>query len=79
MDLILSIIPGGSLTAIGAALAATVVGIWRIYAAGRKAERNELKAKEAENRAKNLGRIRDAAAARPAGSVQSDPHNRDNR
>lgn len=77
MELILSVIPGGWLSALGAAVAAAALGIWRIFAAGKKSGRNEQKAKEAENRAKNLDRIRDAADARPRDDIMSDPRNRD--
>lgn len=77
MELILSVIPGGWLSAIGAAVVAAVVGVWRIYVAGQKSGRNERKAQEADERAKNLDRIRDAANARPRDDVMSDPRNRD--
>ena len=46
MDALLSLIPGGSLTAIAAAVVAALLGAWRIYAAGKKSQR----AKEDEAR-----------------------------
>lgn len=78
-ELILSLIPGGSLTAIAAAVLAALAGVFGIYRSGHKAGQDKQRAKEAENRAQNLDRIRDAADARPRDSVQSDPRNRDNR
>ena len=78
MDFILSLIPGGSLTAILAAVLAAVAGIWRAWAAGKKAGQNEERAKHAQAREESLNRIKRAARARPAGSVQDDPYNRDN-
>lgn len=79
MDALLNLVPGGSLTAILAAVLAALAGVWRVYASGKSAGRNEQKAKEADNRADNLKRIHDASGARPAGGVSTDPHNRDNR
>lgn len=75
----MDLIPGGSLTAIVAAVLAALAGVWRVYASGRTAGRNERKAKEAQDRADNLKRIHDAAGARPSVGVPDDPHNRDNR
>lgn len=51
--------------------------VWGMLASARKAGRDEQKAKEGEARAENLQRIKDAAAARPAGGVSDDPHNLD--
>lgn len=73
----LDLIPGGSLTAIAAAVVAALLGAWRIYAAGQKAGEDKQKAKEADARGKNLNRIRDAADAKPALSMHDDPNNRD--
>lgn len=78
-DLILSLIPGGGLTAIAAAVLAALAGVLGIYRSGHKAGQDKQKAKEAKDRAQNLDRIRDAADAIPRDSVQSDPRNRDNR
>ena len=77
MELILSVIPGGWLSAIGAAFVAAVVGVWRIYHSGHKAGQDKQKAQEAKDRAQNLDRIRDAAMAKPR-DVLSDKRNRDN-
>lgn len=77
MDFLLNLIPGGSLTAIAAAVVAALAGVWRIYASGKKAGRNEEGARHAEDRDENLERIKRAADARPSGSVSDDPRNRD--
>lgn len=79
MDWLLNLIPGGSLTALAAAALATLLGAWRIFAAGKSAGVDKQKAKEAEARAEELERIKRASGARPAGSVLDDPNNRDNR
>lgn len=78
LDLIISAIPGGGLTAIVAAVLAALAGVFGVYRSGKKAGQNQQKAKEAESRARNLDRIRDAANARPIGDIVSDPRNRDN-
>lgn len=79
LDALLSLIPGGSITAIAAAVLAALAGAFGIYRSGHKAGRDKQKAKEAEDRAENLDRIRDAANARPHGDIVSDPNNRDAR
>lgn len=80
-DALLSLIPGGSLTAIGAAVVAALFGVWRIYAAGKKSGRNEAKAKEADSYEDYLQDVARANRARDAvrpDGVSDDPHNRDN-
>lgn len=79
LDALLSLIPGGGLTAIITAVLAALAGVFGVYRSGKKAGEDKQKAKEAQARAKNLDRIRDAADARPAGDVVSDPYNRDRR
>lgn len=77
IDLLISIIPGGVLTVIGAAVTAALAGVFGVYRTGHKAGQNKQRAKEANDRAKNLNRIRDAADAQPR-DVLSDKRNRDN-
>ena len=77
MDFLLSIIPGGGLTAIAAGILAALAGIFGIYRSGHKAGQDKQRAKEAKDRAQNLDRIRDAADAQPR-DVLSDKRNRDN-
>lgn len=77
IDLLLSLIPGGGLTAIATAILAALAGIFGIYRSGHKAGQDKQKAKEANDRAQNLDRIRDAADAQPR-DVLSDKRNRDN-
>lgn len=60
------------------AAGAAFVGVWRIWAAGKTAGRNQERAKNAEARDKNLDRIKRAARAKPRHGVQDDPYNRDN-
>lgn len=79
IDALLSLIPGGSLTAIIAGVVAALGIIWRILAGVKKSGVNQQKVKEAEARAKNLDRIKRAADARPDPDIVSDPRNRDNR
>lgn len=78
MDWLVNLLPGGGLTVAAAAVVAAVAALFRAYIAGRDAERSKQKLKEAGNREKELERIRDAALARPSGSVSDDPNNRDN-
>lgn len=78
MDWLLNLIPGGSLTAILGVVAAVGLGLWRLLAGAKKAGINQQKAKEAEQRERNLDAIKRAADARPIGGVQSDHRNRDN-
>jgi len=59
------------------AAGAAALGIWRVWASGKKAGRNQERASNAAQREKNLDRIRRADAARPVGRLQDDPHNRD--
>lgn len=52
-----------------------------LWNAKRKAKAEgvaEQKAREAEARAREIERIKDAAGARPVGGVSDDPNNRDN-
>ena len=79
MDFLLSLIPGGNLAVILTAIGAGLLALWRIVAGVRQSGVDKQKAKEAERRAENLDRIRDAADAKPAGSVHDDPNNRDRR
>lgn len=60
-----------------AALGGAVIGIWRIYAAGKSAGINHERAKNAIQREADLERIKRAADAKPVGGVQDDPFNRD--
>ena len=62
-------------------LAAGVVaaGVWQSYSSGKKAGRNEKEVEAAQERAKDLDRLRSAADARPTTGLQDDPNNRDNR
>lgn len=78
MDWILSLIPGGSLTAILASLFAVIGFLGTLVYGAKKAGVNQQKAKEAEQRERNLDAIKRAADAKPIGGVQSDPRNRDN-
>lgn len=79
LDALLSLIPGGNLTVILAAVGAGLLALWRIFAGVKQSGVDKQKAKEAEARAKNLDRIRRAADARPDPDIVSDPRNRDNR
>lgn len=60
------------------AAGAALVGIWRVWAAGKKAGRNQERAKNAKDRAENIDRIKRAAGAKPSLGVRDDPRNRDN-
>lgn len=60
-----------------AAAGAALIGIWRLYATGKSAGINQEKAKEAAARERDLDAIKRAAGARPSGSVEDDPNNRD--
>lgn len=79
MDWILSLIPGGGLTALfaGAGVLVAALTTW-LYKAERSGV-NKQKAKEAEAHAKDLAKIRSANDARPSGGVLDDPWNRDRR
>ena len=61
------------LLAAGGALLVT----WRVWAAGNQAGRDKERAMHAAQERENLERIKRADAARPSGSVQDDPYNRD--
>ena len=77
MNWLLDLIPGGGITAIIGGIVAALGLLFGLFKSVQKTGVDKQKAKEAEIRAKNLERIKDAAAARPAGSVLDDPHNRD--
>lgn len=47
----LDLIPGGSLTAVGAAVVLVLGAVWRIFAAGKSSERNANRAARAEAKA----------------------------
>jgi len=79
MDWILSLIPGGSLTAILAAVFAGIAAIGTLLYKTKQAGVNQQKAKEAEARDRNLEALKRAANARPTGSLSDDINNRDNR
>lgn len=79
MDALLNLLPGGPLSILAAAVAGVILTIWRTYRSGKKAGANEQKLEEAKRDAQHLERVRTAAGAQPAGSVQSDPYNRDNK
>lgn len=57
--------------------AASLLVAWRAWASIKKSGIDEQKAKEAEQRERDLERIKAAGAAVP-GSVSDDPFNRDN-
>ena len=64
-----------------AGLAALIGGGTFIWNTKRKAKAEGVAqqlAKEAEARAQEIERIKDAAGARPVGGVSDDPNNRDN-
>lgn len=74
MDALLTLIPGGSLTATGAAIVAALVGIWRVYAAGRSAGRDAEKAKGNDAYERHLEEIAKAGNARAdADRLNADP------
>lgn len=56
---LLSLIPG-SVWAYGAAALAAVLGVWRIYAAGKKSGRNEVKVDSYEEEMRALERANTA-------------------
>lgn len=75
MDALLSLIPGGSLTAILAVVAAALAAFWRTYVAGRRSGENEAKAKEArshERELEDVGRAHDARNRVDAGGLPDD-------
>lgn len=80
MDAILSLIPGGSLTAIGGAIVAALVAVWRVFAAGKKAGLNQARAKEADSYEKHLedlARGHDARNRVDGRLPDNDPYRRD--
>lgn len=81
IELILSLIPGGSITAAIAAGLATLAGMLGIYRAGRSAERTKNRAKEADAYEQHLREISDAHSARnrvdPDRVPSDDPYRRD--
>lgn len=79
MDWLLNLIPGGGLTAIGAALVTALGLLLGLFKMAKKSGRDEQLVKEAKAREENIKDIIDAADARPTDSVHDDPHNRDNR
>lgn len=60
------------------AIGGAVVVVWRAYASGKSAGKNEKEVEHARERAQDLERVRRAGGARPSGSVSDDPANRDN-
>jgi hypothetical protein len=79
MDWILSLIPGGGLTAIIGAVAAGIAAIWGLLARERRAGRAEQKVDHYEKHLEELEKIKRADGVRPAGDELSDPYNRDRR
>ena len=79
MDWLFNLIPGGGLSVLLGAVAAAITALLVLLKKSETAGVNKQKAKEAEARAKNLERLKDAQRARPSGSVLDDPNNRDKR
>lgn len=80
MDALFSLIPGGSLTAIGAAILAALLAVWRVFAAGKRAGRAETRAKEADSYEKHLedlARGHDARNRVDGRLPDNDPYRRD--
>lgn len=77
MDWLWNLIPGGGLTAIVAAVLASLTAIGTLLYKTKKAGVDQHKAEEADRRDKNLDRIKRAANARPVGGMHDDPNNRD--
>lgn len=72
-DLILSFIPGGVLTAIGAAVVAALVAAWRLVRTGRSLERGEQAEAEARAKDEQLEMHRESTdAEREAASMSDD-------
>ena len=61
---------------VGAVLA--VLGLGGLWVKAENSGKAKKEAEHAKQRKKDLDRIKRAADARPAGSVQDDPYNRDN-
>jgi len=59
------------------AAGAALLGVWKVWATGKRAGRNEERIRHAQEREENLNRIKRAANARPSGRVSDDPYNRD--
>jgi hypothetical protein len=77
MDWILNLIPGGSLTAILAAVFAGIAAIGTLLYKTKQAGVNQQKVKEADAYAKSIKDIENAGNARPIGLPDDDPNNRD--
>lgn len=80
MDALVSLIPGGWLTAILAGLAAVGGAVWRAFVAGKTSQKNADRAKEADAYEQHLEDL--AAANRARNSVtgslpDNDPYRRD--
>lgn len=79
MSWLLDLIPGGGIAAVIGGIVAALGLLFGLFKSVQKTGVDKQKAKEADAYAKHIQDIADAADARPAGSVQSDPRNRDNR
>lgn len=81
IDLLLSFIPGGSLTAIAAAILAGLAGFFGIYRSGHKAGQDKQKAREADKYEQHLEDIAAGHDARnhvdPSRLPNDDPYRRD--
>jgi len=75
---ILTFLSTGKMALIVAGAVAGLGIIWRVLAGVKQSGIDKQKAKEAEQRDRNLEAIKRAADARPSGSVLNDPNNRDN-
>ena len=78
MDWLLNLIPGGGITAAIGGIVAALVALFGLFKTVQRTGYEKRKAEEAEDRAKNIDHIADAAGAKPRGGVHDDPHNRDN-
>lgn len=81
MELLLSLLPGGWITALAGAVIAALASVFGIYRAGKKAGRDRERAKQGDAYERHLEEIRRASdARRRAGdvSLSDDPYNRDN-
>lgn len=81
IEALISLIPGGALTAIGAAVAFILTAAWRIWAGGKASGRNEAKAERADAYEKHLKELSDAHRARnsvqPGSLPDKDKYRRD--
>jgi len=77
---LLALIPSGPITLIGGLIAA-LLGVWKLYAAGKSAGSNAEIAKRNDAYERHLQEIADASDARsrihPSDSVSNDPNRRD--